>query len=94
MPNLPAAAKHMRQSEKRRQANKARKTELKSLSKQIERALHDGKQEEAKTLVSRLAKRTDQAASRKVLHPNTAARRKSRMDRLLFKASQKAPAAT
>jgi len=79
MPNLPGAAKRLRQNEKRRVRNKARKSELKTLSKRLERAIHDGHKDEAEQLFRRLSKRLDQAADKRVIHPNTAGRRKSRL---------------
>ncbi len=77
MPNKQSAEKRLRQDEKRRLLNKARKTELKTLNKQFVRAVHDGQKDEATSLCNRLAKRMDQAASRNVLHKNTVSRRKS-----------------
>ncbi|TVR44219.1 MAG: 30S ribosomal protein S20 [Planctomycetota bacterium] len=79
MPNSASAAKRMRQNEKRRIINKSRKTELKTIAKKIERAIHDGKQDEADLLYRRYAKRVDQAAAKNILHKNAASRHKSRM---------------
>lgn len=79
MPHTRSAAKRLRQSEDRRLRNKARSTELKNLKKQVLRELHDGKKDEAQMTFRRLAKRLDQAASIRVIHPNAAARSKSRM---------------
>jgi small subunit ribosomal protein S20 len=79
MPHTASAAKRLRQNEKRRVANKARTTELKSLRKQLERAIHDGQAEQAAKLQRQFAKRVDQAASVGTLHKNTASRLKSRI---------------
>jgi small subunit ribosomal protein S20 len=79
MPNTRSAEKRLRQTEKRRQLNKARKTELKTIGKKLLRAVHDGKKDEAGDLYRRFSKRIDQAVSRSVFHKNTASRRKSRM---------------
>ena len=57
MPNNASAAKRVRQNEKRRIRNKDRKTELKTIAKKIERAIHDGEQ----ALASDLLKRYSQA---------------------------------
>ena len=78
MPTSLSAAKRLRQSEKRRLANKARKTELKSLGRKLDRAIHDKEAEVAGTVYRRLTKRLDQAASKNVLHRHVASRRKAR----------------
>lgn len=79
MTHTAAAAKSLRQNEKRRLLNKARVSELRTLRKKLLRSIHDGKQDEAQTLFVRLTKRMDQAAARGVLHKNTANRSKSRL---------------
>ncbi|TVR13698.1 MAG: 30S ribosomal protein S20 [Planctomycetota bacterium] len=79
MPNSASAKKRDRQNEKRRVRNKARKTELKTIAKKVERAINDGNRDEAEMLYRRYAKRLDQAQSCSVLHKNAANRHKSRM---------------
>ena len=81
MPNNASAAKRLRQAEKRRVANKARRTELKTITKKFLRAIHDGKKDEAGDLLKRYNKRVDQAACHSVLHKNAASRQKSRWPR-------------
>jgi small subunit ribosomal protein S20 len=83
MPNTRSAAKRLRQNEKQRLRNKSRKTELKTLTKQLDRAIHDKDVGGAQTLYQRYTKRLDQAASNNVLHGNTASRRKSVMAKRL-----------
>ncbi|MCS6971095.1 MAG: 30S ribosomal protein S20 [Planctomycetota bacterium] len=92
MPHTRSAAKRLRQNEKRRIANKARRTELKTIRKRLERCLHDGKLEEAEQLYRRLSKRLDQAASVRTIHKNTASRIKSRVA-LAIAAKRRQPAA-
>ena len=79
MPHNNSAAKRLRKNETRRLANKSRLSELKTLKKSVERAIHDGQADQAKTLYRDFAKRVDQAASVNVVHKNAAARLKSRM---------------
>jgi small subunit ribosomal protein S20 len=79
MPHNNSAAKRLRKNEKRRIANKDRLTELKTLRKRIERHLHDGQAEQAKSLFSTFTKRLDQAASVSTLHKKAADRLKSRV---------------
>lgn len=77
MPNSASAAKRLRKNETRRLLNKARKTELKTLAKQFDRAVHDGNKEAAEELSRKLTKRLDQAACRNVVHKNYVSRHKS-----------------
>ena len=77
MPNSASADKRLRQNEKRRLLNKARKTELKSLAKKFDRAIHDGKKDDANTLSRELTKRLDQAACHNVVHKNYVSRHKA-----------------
>jgi small subunit ribosomal protein S20 len=85
MPHTPSAAKRLRQNEKRRLANKGRLSELKSLKKRIERAIHDGQGDEAKKLYTEFTKRVDQAAAGNTIHKNRAARLKGRVAVALVK---------
>ena len=85
MPHTASAAKRHRQSEERRLRNKSRTTEIKTLRKQIDRAIHDGKPVEAGELYKRLSQRVDQAASRSTLHANTASRIKARVAKAIAK---------
>ena len=73
----------MRQQERKRIRNRAHKAELKTTTRRLTDALHDGKVEVAKETFQRLTKRLDQAAARGTLHRNTVARRKSRLARKL-----------
>ena len=79
MPQIASAAKSLRQNEKRRLLNKARKTEIRTLRKKLLRAIHDEDAKGARSLYKRFSKRVDQAASKGVLHKNNAARSKSRL---------------
>lgn len=79
MPHTRSAAKRLRQNEKRRLANKGRLSEIKSLKKRIERAVHDGQGDQAKEIYREFTKRVDQAASVSTIHKNRAARLKGRL---------------
>jgi small subunit ribosomal protein S20 len=83
MPNTPSAAKRLRQNEKNRLLNKARKTELKTIVKKLDRAVHDKQPDQAQELYQRLTKRLDQAVSRNVVHKNYASRHKAIMAKRL-----------
>ena len=73
MPNHKSAIKRVRQNEKRRGRNKAIRSEINSRVKNALQA--DGGDEEALRLA---IKKIDKAASKNILHKNTAARKKSR----------------
>ena len=76
MPNIKAAVKWTRQSEKRRLRNVDIKTRLKTLVKKA-RTTREGAA--ASLAVSQL----DKAASKGIIHPNKAARKKSRLAKAL-----------
>lgn len=82
MANIKSQIKRNRQNEKRRLANKAVRSELRTRTKQATATALDGGDDAAET--SRLAvKRIDKAAAKGVIHKNQAARRKSRLMRRL-----------
>ena len=82
MANTRSALKRMKQSEKRRQRNRATRSTIRS-SVKTARAAVDGKSPEAKTAVHEAIRTLDQAVSRGVMHRNTAARRKSALAKKL-----------
>lgn len=81
MANIKSQIKRNRQNEKRRLRNRAVRSEMNTRSKAaLDAAGYDDDEAAAETL--RLAvKRIDKAASKGVIHKNTAARRKSRLVR-------------
>ena len=93
MPHNNSALKRMRKNEVRRVRNKSRISELKTIRKQITRALHDKEQTKAEALCVELTKALDQAASNKTIHKNAAARAQSRLALKLNAAKAAAKAA-
>ena len=81
MPIKHAALKQIRKDRTRRQRNQAVLSELRTLTKRLLTLLKEQKREEAGTLIQLVAKKYDRAASKRVIHPNTAARYKSRLMR-------------
>ncbi len=77
MPNNPSAAKRMRQEQKRRLHNRSIKSLVKTqITKARQAITAEAQAEEAvRAAVSDL----DRAAKKGVIHPNNAARRKSRL---------------
>ncbi len=82
MPNIRAAAKRVRADRKRRFRNLGVQSELKTLTRRFLLAVQE-KAPQVKTLYRTLAKRWDQAASKGIVHRNTASRKKSRLARQL-----------
>ena len=87
MPIKKSAWKELRKSRKKHQRNIAVKSELKTLAKKIEGLLTSGKKQEAETLYRMLSSKFDKAASRKIIHKNTASRKKARLAKRLKKLS-------
>jgi small subunit ribosomal protein S20 len=79
MPHNQSAKKRLRQNEERRVRNKDRLTELKTIRKQLTRAINDGQKDKVDGIYRQLTKRVDQAAALSTVHKNTAARVKSRL---------------
>ena len=78
MANIQSQKKRNRQNEKRRMRNKTVRSELKTRVKQSSDASEAGTADAAE--VYRTAQQTiDKAVTKGVLHPKTAARRKSRL---------------
>ena len=82
MPHTKSALKHQRQSEKRRLHNRAVKKTIKTHVKRFLEAL-DGPNEAAQAEFNLAVKKLDKAAVRRVIHPNTASRKKSQLARKL-----------
>lgn len=86
MPNIKAAEKWMRQTEKRTTRNKDVKTRLKTIFK---KAVGTQDEQTAKAVESAF----DKAAKSGIIHPNKAARKKSRLVKAMARAAA-APQAT
>jgi small subunit ribosomal protein S20 len=80
--NIKSQIKRNKQNEKRRQRNKAVRSELKTRTKMATTAAAEGA-ENADELARLAVKRLDKAASGGVIHKNQAARRKSRLAKRL-----------
>lgn len=77
-----SAIKRARQAEKHRLLNRAVKTEIKTVAKKVETAVAGKKKEETRKALLEAAEVISKAASRGVIHRNTASRRISRLARL------------
>lgn len=78
MANTKSAKKDLRRSTKRRLANIATKSALKTYIKKVKTASNTGDAENVKVALIGAVKALDKAAQKGVIHKNQAARRKSR----------------
>jgi small subunit ribosomal protein S20 len=90
MPIKFAAVRQLRKDRKRHQRNQALRAELKTLTRRLARLFKGPQLEEAKTLLRLLTKKLDRAASRGIIHRNTASRTKSRLARRLARSAKPA----
>ena len=81
MANIKSQMKRNRQNETRNERNRAIRSELKTREKNALAAAEAGDAAEAEELLRIAQKRIDMAASKGVIHANTAARRKARLTR-------------
>jgi small subunit ribosomal protein S20 len=78
-----SAKKRVRQSEKRRMINRARKSRVKKQIKRFEAALGGGDVQAAKEQFRLTVQRLDKVSSTSTMHKKTAARKKSRLAKRL-----------
>jgi len=79
MAHTKGAEKRYRQSQKRRTRNRAVRSAVKSQVKGLGAIIAEGTPEQAKETYRVTVKKLDQAAAKGIMHPNTAARKKSRL---------------
>jgi small subunit ribosomal protein S20 len=89
MPNSASSAKRVRQQERNRLRNRARKSALKTETRKVLDAIQGNDPKAALERFRSLTKRLDQTAAKGTLHKNTAARRKSRLARRIAALSAK-----
>ncbi|MEX2324340.1 MAG: 30S ribosomal protein S20 [Nitriliruptoraceae bacterium] len=85
MANIKSQIKRNRQNLKRNERNKAVRSHLKTLTKRFRVAADAGDGAAAKTAFDDAAQALDKAASKGVIHRNTAANKKSGMAKRLAK---------
>ena len=83
MPQRRTAIKDLRKNRTKHLQNLDIKSDLKKATKQFMACVESKNKKEAESLINLLYKKLDKAAKRKIFHKNTAARRKSRISRLL-----------
>ncbi len=90
MPNTHSAAKRLRQSTKRRLHNRIAKKVVKTAMKKTLQSVAANDLTKAEADFRAATAKIDKAGARRVLHPNTAARRKSKLARAYAAALSKA----
>ena len=95
MPHTKSAKKHLRKTVKLRARNRVVKKALRLQLRAVMEAAEGGTPEALREEFRLAAKRLDKAAAKRVIHPNTAARKKSQLARLVnVKTNPAAPSAT
>lgn len=83
MAKIKSQIKRIKTNEKRRIANKSKKSEIKTAVKQFEKAVTEKDLENARAQLARVVRLLDKAASKKIIHKNKAANKKSKLHRKL-----------
>jgi len=93
MPITKSAKKSLRQNKKRRERNLRRLSVMRDIIKKIRKLAEANKKQEALKLLPQTYKAIDKAAKTNVIKKNTAARKKSRLTKLVnkLKGSQEIP---
>ena len=94
MPHSKSAQKRMRIAEKRRVRNKSVRSQAKTNITKAERLIFSGELETGKAAVVAAISSLDKAAEKGIIHPNNAARRKSRLMKKLNEAQALSPVGT
>ena len=81
MANIKSQIKRNRQNELARERNKSVRSALKTAVRRFEEAVTAGNTDDAKKLAGEATKKLDKAASKKVIHKNQAANRKSAINK-------------
>jgi small subunit ribosomal protein S20 len=83
MPHTKSAEKRLRQNEKRQARNRAAKKAIRVQIKKFMAAVKDGNPDAVKTEFRVAVRNLDKAASKRVVHPNLAARKKSQLAKMI-----------
>ena len=89
MPNTKSAIKAARQNIKRRAVNVTALAKIKKAEKAVRKAATSANLDEARKALQQAYAALDKAAKKNIIHPNNAARNKSRLTKLVTKATKK-----
>jgi len=78
VPNIKSAIKRVKTSGKKNAENKIKRSEMRTLIKNCREAISKNAENKNELLIEAI-KKVDKAASRKLIHKNTASRRKSQL---------------
>lgn len=81
MPNIASAKKRLRQNVTRRARNRAARSAVRTQVRKVRKAVAEGDAQQSATEFRVAVKKLDQAAAKKIIHPNAAARTKSRLSK-------------
>ncbi len=81
MANIKSAEKRIERSAKERSRNRAQRSRVRSAVRDVRQAVEDGDQAKAQELLADTLSLVDVTARKNVIHPNAAARTKSRLTR-------------
>lgn len=81
MANIASQVKRNRQNKTRNERNRAARSELKTRIRNAVEAAESGDRAAAETALRTAQKHIDKAASKGLIHKNTAARRKARLEK-------------
>lgn len=87
MPIKKSAFKELRKAKRRATANAIQRKQLKDAVKKFGKAIAKGERDSAEKLAAESIKLLDRAAKKRRIHPNKAARKKSRLLKALRSAS-------
>ena len=90
MANTRSAIKQARQNVKRRDHNRIYRSSPRTHVKKVRRLVESAELDQAQTELAAAISALDKAAQKGIIHKNNAARRKSRLAKLLRKAQQAA----
>jgi small subunit ribosomal protein S20 len=79
MANTPQSKKRARQSERRQDVNKARRSRIRTFLRKVEEAISSGNQDVATTALRNAQPELARGITKGVLHKNTVARKMSRL---------------
>ena len=88
MPNTSSAKKRLRQNFKRRTHNRSVKSSLRTSIRKVREATAAGEIEKAETEFRLTSKKLDKAGAHRIIHPNKAARLKSRLSKRIKTAKE------
>ena len=89
MPNIASAKKRLRQNIATRERNRSRRSFVRNRCKNVMKAVQAGNVEDADRLFREAVKALDQASSKRIVHKNAVARKKSRLSAMIRKLKEK-----